>query len=178
MYFNVAQFMLEPSGSSRSYEVDEELERRDDGEAHRVSGSVALLRTDQGIWASAALDAEVPCACSRCLEECQQPVHISIEEEFFSLTGSEAGRAAEGQVESYRIDQDHILDLADAVRQYIAISLPMKPVCRDNCKGICGSCGTNLNESVCRCESVERDSRWGALLDLVPSTGSESARRK
>jgi uncharacterized protein len=178
MYFNVSQLMQERSGSSRSYEVDEELERGEDGEAPEVSGSVALLRTDQGIWASAALDSEVPCVCSRCLEDYRQSVHIGIEEEFFSLTDSAAGRAAYGQVESYRIDQDHILDLAEAVRQYLALGLPMKPVCRDGCKGICVACGTNLNQSVCQCENVERDSRWGALLDLVPSIASKEAHRE
>ena len=148
MYFDVSQLMQERSGSSRSYEVDEELEREEDEGARGVSGSVALLRTDRGIWASAALDSKVPCVCSRCLKDYRQPIHISIEEEFFSLTDSAAGREAEGQVESYRIDRDHILDLADTVRQYIAIGIPMKPVCREDCKGICGTCGTNLNESV------------------------------
>ena len=178
MYFNVSKFMLEPSGSSRRYNVDEELKYGEDGEAHGISGSVALLRTDQGIWASAALDSEVPCVCSRCLEDFRQPVHISIEEEFFSVTDLAAGRAAEGQVESYRIDQDHILDLADAVGQYMAVGLPMKPVCRGDCKGICATCGTNLNEGVCQCDDVERDTRWGALLELVPSTVSKQDHRE
>jgi uncharacterized protein len=61
------------------------------------------------------------------------------------------------------------LDLTEVVTQYAAISLPMKPVCRRECAGICASCGEDLNESRCTCDSSPVDSRWEALLELAAS---------
>ena len=117
MHFNVSQLMMEPSGSTRAYEVDEDVSLAHDDNVKRVSGAVKLLRTDRGVWVSARLDSAVVCSCSRCLKEYRQPVQMSIEEESFS--SEEPGVADEGAgtnvvevgEESATIDQQHILDL-------------------------------------------------------------------
>ena len=168
--FNVAQLLKEPSGSSRTGEVDEVLTLEDDGRASRIAGSMALVRTDKGVWVSAALDSQVVCTCSRCLKEYEQPIHMTIEEEYLPLvdihTGARLPPANHGE-ESFYIDHDHSLDLGEAARQYSALSTPMKPVCSDACAGICVTCGANLNESPCTCDKTPRDSRWGPLIGLV-----------
>jgi uncharacterized protein len=162
MHFNVAQFMREPIGSSRTFEVGEELAP----EAGRVGGSVKLLRTDAGVWVSAELDSEAQCTCSRCLKEYSQPVRWSIEEECFP--GSSLVADHDG-VESIRIDEDHILDMTEVVRQYLLFSLPMSPLCGDGCQGIPPNQGLDIDEASRRREEEARSARWGALLDLVPS---------
>ena len=170
MLFNVSKLLKEPTGTARSYEVDEALALTDDGGVNRVRGTVNLLRTPQGAWVSAALDSAVQCTCSRCLTECRQPVHMAIDEEFLTLADAETGatvdRSAEGD-EYFCIDKSHILDLREAARQYAAICMPMKPVCRDDCAGICMDCGVNLNETTCKCDKTPRDPKWGPLLELV-----------
>ena len=184
MYFNVSRLMREHSGSSRTFEVDEclpPIDELDDRESQRVVGAVKLLRTDKGVWVSAVLDSEVPCTCSRCLNEYSQHIRISIEEEVFPSVDPINGVKKTGLVypeESFSIDQDNVLDLTEAVRQYSALSLPMKPVCSVDCKGICLDCGASLNESPCRCGSTPRNNRWGLLLDLVSSYQINESRER
>ena len=171
MYFNVARLMKEPSGSRRTFEVDEELVVEGAG-PQRVKATVDLLRTDAGIWVSAALDSEVRCTCSRCLKEHSQPIHMVIEEEFLPLADSEDRAGAnrrDNADEGSGIDVNNTLDLTEAVGQYHALNIPMKPVCREDCKGMCLSCGADLNESGCRCDNPSGDKAWGPLLELVAS---------
>ncbi len=171
MYFNVAQLLKEHSGAARSYEVDEAFAPLEHTHVDHIKGTVNLMRTDRGIWVSAELDSEAVCTCSRCLVEYMQPIHMDIEEEFLPLVDVESGLRVEYSPEeleeNFYIDHNHILDLREAVRQYASLSVPMKPVCRQDCAGICLTCGANLNETACQCDRTVRDSRWGALLDLV-----------
>jgi len=173
--------MREPSGSSRFFEVDEEFALMNVGQSQRVRGTVELMRTDKGVWVSAKLDSEALCTCSRCLSDCRQPVRMTIEEECLPNGESdiEAGVAVDkgGTEEKVGLDENHILDLTEAVRQYSALSMPMKPVCRDDCRGICFKCGANLNETSCQCDLTARDARWGPLLDLQASPESTKVYR-
>ena len=175
MHFNVSQLLRERSGAYRDYQVDEELPPMTDVEARRVEGMVRLRRTDRGVWVSAALDTEVLCTCSRCLSRYFQAVRMSIEEETLPRHHPDSGVSLEALKEageSFAIDEDQILDLTETISQYASLAVPMKPVCRDDCKGICPTCGADLNEAACRCEAVVRDSRWGELLDMVLSADS------
>ncbi len=63
-------------------------------------------------------------------------------------------------------EKTEFADLTDELRQSIILSLPSYPICRQDCRGVCASCGKNLNEGPCTCEHTERDSRWGALDSL------------
>ena len=164
MHFNVSNLMREPSGSSRSVEVDDTVVLALSADRAPVKGTVGLMRTDRGVWVSAALQSWVGCVCSRCLEPLSQPVELSIDEEFLPWEDCHLP-IADGDA-SY-IDDSHILDLTEAVRQYLRINAPMKPVCSSDCLGLCPKCGGDLNEASCRCESVEIDSRWTALLELA-----------
>ena len=65
------------------------------------------------------------------------------------------------------IDEHHVLDLSEAVRQYALVVIPMKPVCREDCAGLCPGCGCNLNREQCNCPSQPADPRWLELTKLV-----------
>jgi uncharacterized protein len=166
--------LKEPSGASRVYEVDEELLPSDGAGSRRLSGAVRLLWTGKGIWVSAALETDDWVECSRCLEEFSEAIQFTIEEDTFPLGEPEGGRLEilDNTGEGLRIDENHILDLTDAVSQYAALSVPMNPICRPDCKGICPVCGADLNESNCQCDIVVRDIRWGELLDMLAPTES------
>ncbi len=166
MHFNVSGLLQEQSGAARGYQIDDEPVSVDDAEIRRVSGSVRLLRTDLGIWVSALLDSSALCACSRCLAECTQPVRITLEEEALA-EGVLEGSAAPS--DGLSVDDNNILDMTEVVRQYFALGMPMNPVCRDGCKGICPACGINLNVSRCGCSIQTRDTRWAPLLELSAS---------
>ena len=175
MFFNVSQLMKEPSGSRRVIQVDQKHALIDNAHTSRVRGTVNLLRTDTSIWVSANLDSGMQCACNLCLKEYDQPIHMTIEEEYFPQGVSAPGANLSGDgEETFHIDEHHILDMSEALRQYSELSLPMKPVCREGCAGICLTCGVNLNEATCECDKTPRDGRWGELLELVQADDSDS----
>ena len=170
MLFNVSQLMKEPSGASRVYKFEGDPLVSESARPRRVSGTVRLMGTDKGIWVSAALETDDWVECSRCLKEFSQVIHLAVEEETLPLRAPLGGGGLEksdDMGDRLRVDENHILDLSDAVSQYAALNAPMNPMCRPDCKGICPGCGANLNDSSCECDMVVRDSRWGELLDLL-----------
>ena len=167
MYFNVSQLMKERSGSTRTFEVNDFASVQDGAPMTPISGSVKMMRTDVGIWVSAELATYFDCECSRCVAEMEQFVRLAIEEEYLPEVDVNTGARLnfpDELSENFFIDPTHILDLSEAIRQYFGLSMPLKPVCREDCKGLCLTCGADLNEVDCSCDKVIRDPRWGALL--------------
>ena len=170
MDFNVSQLLKEPVGSVRSYDLDESISLKTGGPKSYVKGSVNMLRTNRGILLTALLDSVVPCSCSRCLVDMGYPLELDIEEEYLPKTDVlTRARMKDPQEfeENFFTGSGHILDLSEAVRQYLDIGTPMNPICSDNCSGICLTCGVNLNETSCACDETPADPRWGPLLELV-----------
>jgi uncharacterized protein len=67
-------------------------------------------------------------------------------------------------VRSFEISEaTEFLDLTEEVREAIILALPGYPVCGEACKGLCMTCGANLNRTTCSCHRTGRDSRWAAL---------------
>ncbi|MFN3689662.1 MAG: YceD family protein [Fimbriimonadales bacterium] len=93
--------------------------------------------------------------CGRCLSYFQLPVALEIHEEF-PLVGTPAGLSAYGYAEvedrdSFPVFEGNYLYVDDLLRQYLLLELPIAPVCREDCKGLCPTCGQNLNEAPCAC---------------------------
>jgi len=59
------------------------------------------------------------------------------------------------------------VDLNPYIEENLILSIPMKMLCREDCKGICPGCGADLNHEVCRCGRSEIDPRWKKLKDLL-----------
>ena len=60
----------------------------------------------------------------------------------------------------------HTVDLSEVVREAVLLELSAKPLCNDDCRGLCPSCGINLNDESCKCKGEEIDDRWEDLKDL------------
>lgn len=163
---NVAQQLKEPIGSEREYELDGLVDI--DGKESTVSGRVKLVRTDRGIIVEVKLSGETKITCSRCLAEFSWPLNLNFEEEYLQtvdlLSGSRLSLPKEGG--NFTIDQKHILDLSEGVRQYALLSVPMKALCREKCDGLYPDCGHNLNQGPCQCSTEQIDPRWAPLLKL------------
>jgi uncharacterized protein len=69
----------------------------------------------------------------------------------------------------YRDDQ---IDLNELMREQFYLALPMKPLCREDCRGLCPQCGTNLNLGGCECDTGWHDPRLAPLKDLKRSTNA------
>ena len=169
MRYNVAQFLMEPTGSVRTYELDEPFDGPESTQ-DRAAGTVEILRTHQGVLVTVSIETLVQTACSRCLSVFQRASSLTLEEESFPTVDPGTGKKMFPPEESegvIHIDDRHILDLSDVVRQYVLTDIPIKPLCSDNCPGLCPECGTNLNEEKCKCDAALVDPGWGALSELL-----------
>jgi uncharacterized protein len=168
MQINVSQLFKENVGATREYEIDEEVDLLGDGNKYSVKGECRLLRTNRSILTTCTVETRVGLICSRCLRHFRHPLTIKFEEEFFPTIDILSGAAlpAPEEVGAFTIDDHHILDLDDAIRQYILTTLPIKVLCKADCAGLCQTCGKNLNEAQCDCPSEENDPRWSALAKI------------
>jgi uncharacterized protein len=67
---------------------------------------------------------------------------------------------------SYLSSDTDKINIAVDLRDYAMLAIPMKKLCREDCKGLCPKCGKDLNESECKCDKDEIDSRWLPLVEL------------
>jgi uncharacterized protein len=163
MHINVAQLLKESIGSSRSFQIDESLGTDD---INSVKGEVTLIRTNRGIMAKAGMTAGVTGICSRCLKPIDYEVNYDFNEECLPNMSTSEGLPSPDQTDNITIDENHMLDLSEVIRQYALLAMPVKPLCRPDCAGICPSCGHNLNQGPCRCPSNVHDQRWSKLIHL------------
>ena len=92
--------------------------------------------------------------CSRCLDTFIYPIDIDIEERFTNDSNSE---------DEAIIVIDDVLDINEVVETSIISTFPIKRVCKTNCKGLCQTCGCNLNHGSCTCDKEDVDVRFEVL---------------
>ena len=167
MQINVSQQLKSPIGLMRDYELSESVDIA--GGVEMVEGGVRLIRTDRSILVRGTLHTEVAVTCSRCLILFRCPLTLDIEEEYFPTTDVVSGVRLSLPEEpgSFTIDEHHVLDLTEAIRQYVLTAIPMKPLCREDCAGLCPHCGSSLNQGPCNCLSQGVDPRWSDLAKLI-----------
>ena len=164
---NVAQQLKAPIGSVRNYEVSESVDIADDNIL--VQGEIGLMRTDRSILAKGTIHTGIKLTCSRCLSLFSCPLALNIEEEYFPTTDivTGASQPLPDEPGCFTIDEHNLLDLTEAIRQYVLLATPMKPLCREHCAGLCPTCGRNLNQAPCSCLPKPADPRWSELSKLV-----------
>ncbi|MFC1899111.1 DUF177 domain-containing protein [Chloroflexota bacterium] len=167
MLINVSQQLKSEIGTIRKYELSETVNVN--GGAGLVRGEITMVRTNRSILIKGGLDAEIEFKCGRCLNLFQCHLPLEIEEEYFPVADVDSGAplAEPDEPGSFTIDEYHIIDLDEVLRQYTLIAAPMKPLCSEDCAGLCFRCGHNLNQGACQCLSQEIDSRWSALEKLA-----------
>ena len=132
-----------------------------------LSASISVLPTDGG-WV-------LP--CSRCTEDALAVVNARFEDfeelpesdELDDAAGPSAERSQEDTPESRLVFENNVplLDLAAICWEELMLALPVTPLCAATCKGLCPSCGANLNEGLCACEHEELDPRMAVLRGLT-----------
>ncbi len=134
-----------------------------------AQGVVTVSPQQERVQVCGSVEAQVTLSCCRCLGEFSQ----LIGKEFDLLYEPDPAVETEGEeialsygdlgIGFYRNDE---LDLAAIIGEQILLEIPMKPVCRENCLGLCSICGADLNEGRCDCSSDSSDPRLAALLEL------------
>jgi uncharacterized protein len=128
---------------------------------------LSIERREEKVAIAGRFEATAQLACSRCLEPFVAHVEPGVD---LQLVPQPRGR--HGQVELGRDDlevdfyQGEVLDVAGLLRSETALALPMKSLCRPECRGLCPVCGGNKNVTECRCEPRGTDPRLAPLEAL------------
>ena len=175
MEINVAQQLKSHLGDTRHYAVSETTK-----EGFSISGEAKLVLTNRSVLATGQFNTVITTTCSRCLDEFEHPLNFELSVEFFP-TGNILGTSPTPineiqEADGFTIGEDHVLDLSEALRQNIVLSLPTKPICKPDCAGLCQKCGQNLNHSQCECPQEQSDPRWSPLKQLLSNQITESVR--
>lgn len=181
MRYNVADLLKGRTGSSRIVELAEPFlaesfvvpDERVTLVAP-VTGRLRFVRDHAGVLVQGRLATEVALDCARCLASTQAPVAFELEEHFRPTIQLPEGPPIlrdpnEEDEPATDIDSHHVLDLSSVIEQNILLNLPLHPLCRPDCRGLCQICGQDLNEGPCECEAPS-DPRWDALRALLSSS--------
>ena len=123
-----------------------------------IKGPIRLSRTKEGILVQGQLEIGIEDECYRCLEPVSHNLTIKLEELYGYLTPGNA---------EFRVYDDGILDLAPMLRAEALIVLSRGILCREDCKGLCSECGTNLNFDTCDCEHEDVNPQFAQLKQLL-----------
>lgn len=159
---------IKPDGSEFHFsESTEELEISVEGVKFPSPIEVdvtATLTGDEIIFQGEAYT-EVEIECSRCLEIFDLLVETRLQ---FVVQMLDTPQELSSDNEDFEVipKNQMMLDISQRVREGILLALPLKPLCSEDCKGLCPMCGINLNESECDCLPDKTDERWDALKKL------------
>ena len=125
-----------------------------------IEGDLRIESVIEGVLVTGRVQGGAVLQCARCLNEIETDVTLRVCE-LFAGPGHEASE----DVDVYQVEGLEI-DLEPMVRDAVTLALPLNPLCRKDCRGLCGSCGTDLNQGACDCKEDDFDPRWAALSDL------------
>lgn len=141
---------------------------KSEGRADLVAEHHGKHKIVEDIRLQGGLSTSLELPCARCLD----PVIQEVERKFDLLyrpLGVDAGEkeaAATGTEAEISYYQGDGLLLEDALREQVLLSVPLRVLCREDCKGLCPTCGKNLNAEQCSCANEVHDARWTALKEI------------
>lgn len=144
-----------------------------------VVGNLVFQNTGTLILIRGSIQTSVELDCSRCLKPFVMDLDVPVEESF-PVSGStmwdddsnlEDPELPEDAKEP--LFEDNIFNLTELIRQSLAVSIPIRTVCSDDCKGICPKCGVDLNTDSCDCTLIESDSPFAVLSSLLSEKDTE-----
>lgn len=138
-----------------------------------IKGEAVFTNTGSTIVVRGNFNTTVELECARCLSCFLMKIDLPIEEEL-PIAGNTEWEAGEDEEElglpeeeKEPIFENNIFNLEEVLRQYILVAVPIKPLCSEECKGLCPQCGKNLAEGLCECKVDTVTSPFGALASLL-----------
>ncbi|MBI4654106.1 MAG: DUF177 domain-containing protein [Nitrospirae bacterium] len=133
-----------------------------------VEVNLKISKLGDKVLVTGETKASISLLCSRCLKNFSYPLHIKFDTEYIPfkelLQESEYElKREELDISFYRDDQ---IDIEQLVKEQLFLAIPMKPLCKSDCQGICPKCGKDLNERACECKIEEIDPRLAILKKL------------
>ncbi len=161
MRLNVGFLIKSPIGTSRDFNFEYEKMRL--GEDLTLKDFTALARFDrtpQGLFLQAEFAGSLDLECVRCLEKFSQPLKSKLSE----LYAFDKRSVTESNL---LVPEDGQIDLEPLLREYAILEIPINPICKPDCRGLCPVCGENLNRSDCGHSGAGFESPFAALKDLL-----------
>jgi uncharacterized protein len=158
---------------AETFPVLKELMRQDEGEfLAPIHVRLKATRIGEIVEIEGGLATEMRLACGRCLTPFAYPLAGE-----FALTyiQAPAESAAAAEAEDREVAADDIdlvyfrgeeIDLTDGIQEQVVLALPLRPLCRETCRGLCPNCGADLNHETCSCQSPPAGGPFAALHRL------------
>lgn len=139
------------------------------GDGHSIGKcniDLRATRVDDKVELIGSVSTVVKFECDRCLTDLSIPVETSFELVYVPPIGAGDERELGEDDLSLGFYQDGVINVDDLTREQIELALPMARLCSDQCRGLCPTCGANLNLGKCTCRAEQIDERWAALEEL------------
>jgi uncharacterized protein len=158
---NVGFIVNEEVGYSHTFPFEfDTIQIAEDLDLHQFEGAAILGRTPQGLIVQGDFKGQIQVQCVRCLSE-------FIHQMKWGLTELYAFNKKSVTDSGLLLPDDMHIDLQPLLREYALLEIPINPICRPDCKGLCPVCGENLNETDCGHRPEESDSPFSVLKKLL-----------
>ena len=155
---NVGDLLTHP-GRTRAVEVAGAIEAATEHAqvAGPVSAKLRLEGLTNGVFVQGQVEAPIHLTCNRCLTEWDEELVIEMKQLF----------ARDLSEDAYAIE-DQSIDLENPIRDEVFLVLPLVSLCQQDCRGLCATCGADLNTAPCQGHDEEEASPFAVLKDLLP----------
>ena len=134
-----------------------------------ISAQLKIMQIDSEVIVKGEVMADVKLQCSRCLMDFDQRLSVPVDVAYHpleALKGEERHEIMVGELDMDFYPGEEV-NLMTLVKEQTVLHIPMKPLCTNRCKGLCLTCGKNLNTGYCTCSEKEKDSRFSVLKKLL-----------
>ncbi|MCX6345837.1 MAG: DUF177 domain-containing protein [Armatimonadetes bacterium] len=169
-------------GKRIRYQIDEPpIKDIEDGirNIKPIKGEVVFSNAAKHIVVRGHFTTEIEVVCARCLNPYKMDISLPIEEEMLIAGHLPETTEAEAQLPEDAKEplfEDNILNLTELLRQYIIVAVPIKPLCDEECKGLCSQCGQNLNQEPCNCPPEEGNAAFADLAMLLEQKDEDESK--
>jgi uncharacterized protein len=172
MFLSIKEMELRKVRFDETY-APGELDFQDDeiqqaGPLHAQGIAELLANTDGEVRIQGKLDVRMETECDRCLGRAQFPIDTAFDlfyRPMSYIAHEEEVRIDEGEAE-LAFYEGGGMQLEDILREQVLLLMPIHRICREDCQGICPTCGQNRNETPCDCKPGHAAEHWGALENL------------
>lgn len=158
--FDLSPLLGVRPGEQMAFGLDEGPRRLEDISVTYLRGSLSFTRVQGGILVEGTVETQVEVQCVRCLEPFLLDASLEIEETIGLPGGPRPGV-------TYAVNAEGLFDAEPLLREQAWVEVPIKPLCREDCQGLCPECGQNLNLGRCSCRAGEVDPRMAVLAALL-----------
>ncbi len=130
---------------------------------YRLQVDCEATNTGEGIYVHGKITGQLELTCSLCLNNFTVDLNVPFAENYYR-NGESAPEDVEDPVQYYYGDE---IDLSGTIKENLVLTLPMKPLCRPDCRGLCSHCGCDLNVEQCSCKEDNTDPRLSVLGELL-----------